>query len=77
MNTIRIGGVWLVRVGDYAVVRVMKYGKWFEICREYVGATETTFSHIVEPAGIEAREHDPNYKYDAGRVVPHHGSGGG
>jgi hypothetical protein len=44
-----IEGVWLVREGDYAVVKVEIRGQWYEVIREHA---EGNFSHITEPAGI-------------------------
>jgi hypothetical protein len=46
-----VEGVWLVREGAYAVVKVEIRGQWYEIIREHA---EGNFSHITEPGGIRS-----------------------
>jgi hypothetical protein len=41
--------IQLLRVGDYATVRVEIFGEWVEVIREPV---ENNFDHTVYPAGI-------------------------
>ena len=53
--TVAIEGIWLVREGDYAVVKVEVGGTWWEIIREHCPHGEGGgFSHITEPAGVRA-----------------------
>lgn len=37
-NPVPVSGIWLVRDGDYAVVRAEVEGKWIEVIREYQSA---------------------------------------
>jgi hypothetical protein len=50
---VSVEGVWLVREGDYAIVKVERSGRWVEVIREHV---EGPFSHICEPEGILRKE---------------------
>lgn len=45
----KIKGIWLVRVGDCASVRVEIADKWVEVLSERI---DGPFSHIVEPGGV-------------------------
>ena len=49
---IAVEGVWLVRLGDQAIVRVEIDGRWIDVIEEHI---DGSFSHIVEPAGIRGR----------------------
>lgn len=46
----KYNAIMLVAEGDYAVVKMEVNGKWIELIRERL---DSTFSHIIEPAGIE------------------------
>lgn len=46
---IAVEGIWLVREGDFALVRVQLDGKWIEIIKEHL---DGPFSHICEPNGV-------------------------
>ena len=46
------GPIQLLRVGDYATVRVEISGEWVEVIREPV---ENNFDHTVYPAGMVLR----------------------
>ena len=48
-HAVPVTGIWLLRLGDHAIVRAEIDGKWVEVIREHVGGS---FSHIVEPAGM-------------------------
>jgi len=49
---IEVSGIWLVREGEYIIVRAEVNGAWVEVIREY---HDGPFSHIVEDNGIRAR----------------------
>ena len=51
IHSIGIEGLWLIRLGTDAVVRVEIDGTWMEVVRE---SLDGEFSHIVEPNGIQA-----------------------
>lgn len=54
MNTIEIKGIWLLREGDYAVVKVwMPDGSYKEVIREHL---DGPFSHCVHAGGIAKAE---------------------
>jgi DnaJ-class molecular chaperone len=46
----RVTAIWLVREGNYAVVKVEREGEWHEVCREYY---DSPFSHIVEGPDVK------------------------
>lgn len=50
LAAIGIGGVWLRREGDYAIVAVEVAGQWRDVIRERF---DGNFCRIVEPGGIE------------------------
>ena len=51
-NPVPIMGIWLRRVGDYAVVYVEKDGRRYEAIREYIGPIDGTFSHYISEHGL-------------------------
>lgn len=61
-----ITGLWLRKEGNHAVVLVELEGQWVEVCREHTA--EGPFSHIVEPAGIDARAEKA---FDEGKARAH------
>lgn len=52
-----ITGVFLKRIGQYAIVEVEIAGKWVEVIREHA---DGFYSHIVEPLGIRRAAGDPD-----------------
>ena len=54
-ETIEITGVWLVRLGDKAIVRVEIDGRWIDVIEEHA---EGSFSHIAETGGILRRKQE-------------------
>lgn len=44
-----VTGIWLVKVGNKACVRVEVGGRWVEIIEEH---EDGPFSHICEPGGV-------------------------
>lgn len=48
---VTVGGVWLRRSGDRAIVAVEINGCWRDVIVEPLS---DNFSHIVEPSGIRA-----------------------
>lgn len=46
----KINALWLLALGDYAILRIEINGEWIELMREPL---DSPFSHIIEPAGIE------------------------
>jgi hypothetical protein len=51
-ETVEISGLMLRTLGQYIVVELEINGKWHIVARDYQGPTETSISHIIEPAGI-------------------------
>lgn len=47
-----VTGIWLVKVGNNACVRVEVGGRWVEIIEEH---EDGPFSHICEPGGVQSR----------------------
>lgn len=45
-----MNAIMLKSEGDYAIVEIEVNGKWIELIRE---RSDSPFSHIIEPAGIE------------------------
>lgn len=60
----KFNAIHLVRLGNFAVVRMEVEGRWVELIREPYDAP---FSHIVEPSGIE----DLVQKLEAERAEMH------
>jgi hypothetical protein len=46
-----VTGIWLVRIGDAAIVKAEIDGHWVEVIRE---GFDGFYSHIVEPGGMRA-----------------------
>ena len=46
---VEVTGIWLVRIGDAAIVRAEIGGQWVEVIRE---GYDGSYSHIVEPGGM-------------------------
>jgi len=46
---VAVTGIWLVRLGDHAIVKAEIDGVWVEVIRE---GYDGSFSHIVEPGGM-------------------------
>ncbi len=53
-ESIEITGLMVRTLGQYICVEVEIDGKWHVVIREFIGNTETSISHIIEPRGIRA-----------------------
>ena len=46
---VAVTGIWLVRIGNEAIVRAEIDGAWVDVIRE---GFDGSYSHIVEPGGM-------------------------
>lgn len=58
-DSVPVTGIHLVRLGKHVVVLAEMDGEWVEVIREL---HDSMFSHIVEPAGMRARQDEAQQK---------------
>ena len=51
-DAIEITGLMLRNEGEHVVVEIEVGGKWYQVIKEFSGTIESSFSNIIEPAGI-------------------------